>query len=208
VGGRVGARKLPPALAAKAARVVRSAWDPLRFPWIRLDRPATATERDAAIRWTAGLWAVERVRTLRRASSSRSQESSVRGALQQAGWNEVERSAIRVLDDLSRGAYMREVRLAEEKCDIPIRLYDGRLLALECKVSNSAVNSYKRLNREVVDKAAKWRSAFGDQVVTGAVLGGVYKFDNLLAAQDEAHILLLWDHDLVPLVKFITAARV
>lgn len=42
----------------------------------------------------------------------------------------------------------------------------------ECKVSNSKVNSHKRLNHEAVDKVAKWEDAFGRQCVPGAVLQG------------------------------------
>ncbi|MGH2771058.1 MAG: XamI family restriction endonuclease [Actinomycetota bacterium] len=56
-------------------------------------------------------------------------------------------------------------------------------MALECKVSNSALNSVKRLIRETGGKARSWRNAFGLQIVTGAVLAGVYKLGNLLDAQ-------------------------
>jgi hypothetical protein len=87
-----------------------------------------------------------------------------------------------------------------------VRLRDGRILALECKVSNSAVNSFKRFNREITDKAAKWRLSFGDQVVPAAVLAGVYKLENLCDAQDEG-VTIFWDHDLAPLVDFVSSSR-
>ena len=38
------------------------------------------------------------------------------------------------------------------KRDVPVRLRDGRLLAIECKVSNGAKNSWKRLNREIAGR--------------------------------------------------------
>lgn len=81
---------------------------------------------------------------------------------------------------------------------------DGRLLALECKVSNSSINSVKRLNRETGDKARNWRSAFGRQVITGAVLAGVYKLGNLISAQDDPGIVIFWEHDLAPLRDFVS----
>jgi len=209
-GGHVSAGRLRGEFARKVAGVVQAAWDPIRFPWLQDGRAPRSHEREAAINWTAGLWAVEQLRTRRRSASSREQERRVADVLTAAGWNELrhdEVGPIRVIDDLRRGTFTRERLLAEEKCDLPVRLSDGRLLALECKVSNSAVNSYKRLNREIGDKAAKWNRAFGDQVVTGAVLAGVYKLANLSAAQDNSGIAIFWDHDLGALRDFVSAAR-
>jgi hypothetical protein len=37
--------------------------------------------------------------------------------------------------------------------------------------------------RETVGKAQEWRRAYGEQVVTAAVLGGVFKVSSLVAAQ-------------------------
>lgn len=206
VGERVTRSRLDAAVAAKVASVIRAARDPVRFPWLLGERGPTQHEREAAIRWTAGLWAVEQLRTKRRIDSSREQEGLVASTLSNAGWNEVPRTeagSIQVPDDLRRGTFSRETQLAGEKCDLPVRLFDGRLLALECKVSNSAVNSYKRLNREIGDKAAKWNRAFGDQVVTGAVLDGVFKLSNLMDAQDRSRIAIFWEHDIRSLVDFV-----
>ena len=110
------------------------------------------------------------------------------------------------LDELPRGSYGRETNVAGSKCDISVRLRDGRLLAIECKVSNSAINSVKRLIRETGGKSRHWRAQFGVQVVTAAVLAGVYKLGNLLDAQDNYGVAIFWEHNLQPLAEFISAA--
>lgn len=155
VEGSLSRRSIHPDLAEKAASVLRAVWDPMRFPWLTKNRAPKRAERDAAISWTAGIWAVEQLRTLRRTESSRRQEELVVQALSKAGFEEQPRlRALTNLDDLPRGSFTRETNLAGSKCDIPARLRDGRLLAIECKVSNSALNSVKRLIRETEENLA------------------------------------------------------
>lgn len=187
--------------------VIRPMWDPIRFPWVETQRPPTPQERAAAIEWTTGIWAIERVRTRRRVQSSHDQEEKVADALAAAGFQQVARRRIDRLDELERGSFSREAVLAGSKCDLPVRLGDGRLLALECKVSNSALNSVKRLIRETGGKARTWRNAFGLQVMTGAVLAGVYKLGNLVQAQEDYEVSIFWEHDLRPLIEFVSATR-
>lgn len=85
-------------------------------------------------------------------------------------------------------------------------LWDLRTMAIECKVSNSAVNSIKRLNNDAESKAKTWRNNFGTQVVPAAVLGGVYDLINLQHAQ-ENELSLFWGHDLEKLVAWIETTR-
>jgi hypothetical protein len=204
VGAKLG-RRLDAVLAQRVADVVRSAWDPVRFPWLVASRRPARHEREAAINWTAGIWAVEKLRTLRRTESSRRQEAAVAAALREAAYQQAPRiRLIRTLDEIARGTFCPEAIVAGSKCDVPVRMRDGRLLALECKVSNSSINSVKRLNRETGDKARNWRSAFGRQVITGAVLAGVYKLGNLISAQDDPGIVIFWEHDLAPLRDFVS----
>jgi len=111
------------------------------------------------------------------------------------------------LDDVARGHFTREIILAGSKCDVAVRLHDGRLLALEAKVSNSELNSIKRLIRETGGKARVWDRAFGEQVVTGAVLSGVFKLRHLIDAQDKHGLAIFWEHDLSPLSEFVQRVR-
>ena len=100
----------------------------------------------------------------------------------------------------------REVLLAGDKCDVLVRLRDGRLLAIECKVSNTAINSYKRLIRETGGKANRWRTSFGDlNLMTAAVLAGVFTLNNLLRAQKEYGMSIFWQHRLEALTEFVSA---
>ncbi|MGI8913480.1 MAG: XamI family restriction endonuclease [Chloroflexota bacterium] len=68
------------------------------------------------------------------------------------------------------------------------------------------VNSYKRLNHEVGNKAASWTRAFGQGVIPAAVLDGVFKLENLERAQTSG-IAIFWERDLQPLTDFVLAAR-
>ena len=205
IGGKIGAKKPSEDRAAQAAKIIRSAWDPLRFPWIEAKRSPTEGERRTAILWTASIWAIEAMRTLKRNESSQQQEDLVSRTLEGAGYTRVPRRRIQHLDDLERGSFTRESLLGSQKSDLPVRLHDGRLLAIECKVSNSAINSRKRLNKEVGANAAHWRENFGAQVVTAAVLTGVYSLSNLILAQDHQGITIFWAHDLSPLSAFVQA---
>ncbi len=203
VGGNLGTRKPDAGRARAASRIIRSAWDPIRFPWLLEDRAPDDSERATAILWTASIWAIESMRTQQRNTSARAQEATVSHALSSAGLRELPPRLLQALEDLERGTFTRECRLGDHKCDRPVRLRDGRLLAIECKVSNSAVNSKKRLNNDVGAKAAAWRKSYGEQVIPAAVLAGVYSLGNLLAAQHHDGITLFWAHDLAPLIDFV-----
>ncbi len=59
-------------------------------------------------------------------------------------------------------------------------------MPIECKVSNSATKSIKRLNNDAAVKAVSWRTDLGAaNVVPPAVLSGVYKLRNLIDAQEK-----------------------
>lgn len=197
--------RMPPAEALAA--LFGSLLDPLRFPWVAAGRTPTPEERRAAVRWTAGLWAVEVFRTSRRKEESREQELSVVRIVQEAGYALQGKSrSIDRPDMVEIGNFTREVVLGGLKCDLSVRLRDGRLMAIECKVSNSELNSVKRLIREAGGKARQWQHLFGQQVVTSAVLRGVFKPATVLDAQESYGLFIFWEHDLSPLRKFLKAA--
>lgn len=206
IGGSLSVKAPDVERAERAAKIVRTAWDPLRFPWLAANRPATHVERETAIKWTASIWAIESMRTYRRNTSARKQERKVAQALEAVGFQPLAPRRIDALEQLPKGSFTRECRIGDHKSDIPVRLNDGRLLAIECKVSNSAVNSKKRLNNDAGAKAADWKKAFGAQVITAVVLSGVYSLGNLVAAQEHQDIIIFWAHDLRRLTEFVTAA--
>ncbi len=203
-GGNVSSRKkIDPELASKAVEAIEAFLDPFRFSWLSSHKKPTKSTIQAAIDWTTSLWAVEKCKTARRGESSALQEKKVAAEFRSAGLQELQGiRRIESLDELPRAHFTSEIILGVGKADLAVRLNDGRLLAVECKVSNSALNSVKRLNRETVGKAERWRTLYGQQVITAAVLAGVFKVSNLMEAQG-AGLFIFWEHELTPLREFV-----
>ena len=182
--------------------------DPKRFPWIAEGREAREAERTIATVASATLATAQRVQTKRRNDAKSYQEEAVKMVLRSMDFDEVERRDIPLLRDApAPGEFCPESKLGDSRADLVVGLFDRRILALECKVSNSEVNSFKRVNHEAAGKARAWIAAFGQrQVVPGAVLSGVFKPDNLATAQNEG-LALFWLHRLDDLREFIEATR-
>jgi len=170
-----------PELVERIVRIVLDAIDRRRFPWVSERLDATESDRVAAVIATAALMATRRIETQRRNDAKTEQENRVDGALSGAGFNGVKRRRVKTFTDApSPGTFCAESSLGKRKADFIVGLWDRRVMAIECKVSNSATNSVKRLNNDAAAKAKAWRDAFGqDQVVPTAVLSGVYKLHNL-----------------------------
>jgi hypothetical protein len=189
--------------------VVRMALDRRRFPWVVEERDPTETEKNAAVLASAALMATQRVGTARRSKGKKAQEAMVSGALTAAGLARVAKRKVATIADAPEpGQFCDESYLGNRKADFIVRLWDNRIMPVECKVSNSATNSVKRLNNDAAAKAEAWLKDFGTrQVVPAAVLGGVYKLHNLKDAQDRG-LTLFWAHDLKELTDWIETTRV
>jgi hypothetical protein len=195
-------------LAQSVVLVIEHALDADRFPWLFESprRTPTEEEREIALRWTAGLMTAQQVQTGRRGEASKRQEDAIRQLLLSLGFAQQAARRVNAIEDLGPGTFCAEVRVVAPKCDIPIRLRDGRLLLIECKVSNSEVNSIKRLIHECGNKARIWTNAFGSEAIPAAVLAGVFKLTNLREAQESRGIAIFWEHDLTPLATFLQNA--
>lgn len=85
--------------------------------------------------------ATQRLGTERRNTGKNVQEQQVDDALLQAGLVKVPRRHVKTAMDLpDAGRFCGESRLGNRKADFIVRLWDHRILAIECKVSNSATN--------------------------------------------------------------------
>ena len=179
------------------AAVVKQGLDRRRFPWVKENWGPSEAQRNAAVLASAALMATQRLATERRTEEKRRQGQEVHDALKAADMKEVEPRRIGVLSQApGPGQFCGEGLLGDRKADIVVGLWDGRRLPVECKVSNSATNSVKRLNNDAAAKAVHWQEQFGRvQVVPAAVLSGIYKLHNLQHAQ-EAGPCLFWAHDL------------
>jgi XamI restriction endonuclease len=197
------------AYADDSAEVINLVIDPVRFPWISEGRHPSETERNAAVLATVVLLAAQRVGTSARRQTSRRQEAAVASALSSCGYElDESRDKIMIVDGLERGKYSKERILGNAKCDVPLRLRDGRLLAIECKVSIGPKNGWKRINRETGGKAEAWRTHFGAaQVITAVVMDGVFDLGCLRQAQNQQGVVLFWEHHLEELASFISEAE-
>lgn len=201
--------KNDPAAAKRVRDIVLAVLDRHRFPWIGEQRSATPAERLSAIAASTALAAAREVETKRRGTSKDIQEQAVKATLTAEGYKEVAKRPIPMLTTApAPGEFCGESEIAGTRADVVVRLHDGRVLAIECKVSNSGVNSYKRLIHEAAGKATTWYRVLGTaQIVPAAVLSGVFTTSNLLKAQNEKEVFLFWTHRLADLADFVRNAR-
>lgn len=198
-----------PYQARSVLRTLIQTIDPFRFPWVEAGRRPSPAEWKAAIMATAALMTAQRVATTRRNTSKDDQEGAVKDYLREVVGlsEEAPRDILTLRDAPATGSFCGESKVAGRKADVVVSLFDGRLLLIECKVSNSALNSVKRLNNDAGSKAAKWVEQLGSaQVVPAAMLSGVFKVRNLMQAQDQ-HLSLYWAHRLEDLGAFVSATR-
>jgi hypothetical protein len=186
------------------ARVI----DPHRFPWIVNGSMPTTQQKEAALLASSVLLAAQRVATERRMDVKARQEQEVKNYLNTIGYQEVPPVEINtIMNGPQGGEFCAECKLGDRKADVVLRLNDSRLMAIECKVSNSATNSVKRLNNDAAAKARHWLQIFGTmQVVPSAMLAGVFKVINLKQAQSQG-LAIFWSHDLTKLGEFIESTN-
>ncbi len=197
-----------PEMARRVIDTVLIGLDRQRFPWVVEGREPVANEREAAALASAALMATQHLSTMRRSEGKNRQEDAVRDALRANQFDEVPTRVIVTLTDApAAGEFCRECMFGSRKADFVIGLWDGRKMPLECKVSNSATNSVKRLNNDAAVKAGIWISEFGTaQTVPAAMLSGVFKRHNLEQAQDQ-DLTLFWAYALDIFIDWIERAR-
>jgi len=197
-----------PEMARRVVDTIMLGLDRRRFPWVSEDREPTDAERETAIVATAALIATQKVQTWRRNKAKVEQEEAVAEVLKQNGFTQVSTRAIQNISHFpDMGEFCRESDFGGRKADLIVRLWDGRVLPIECKVSNSSTNSVKRLNNDAAAKAEVWIGKFGtSNVVPAVVLSGVFKIHNLENAQTRG-LTLFWAHRLDALISFIESTR-
>jgi hypothetical protein len=196
-----------PEVANRVVEILIRTVDPKRFPWIAEHREPNESEKDAAILASAALLTAQKIATIRRNESKTAQERAVKDYLSHIGFKEMLRRHIRNMGDAPEiGEFCGESKVGTRKADIAVRIYDGRLMLIECKVSNSSLNSVKRINNDAAVKAVQWLREFGtENVIPVAVIRGVFNVANLLQAQSNG-LALYWSHRLEDLGNFVTDA--
>lgn len=202
--------EIQPDLLARLVETIQAGLDPRRFPWLIDAREPTDRERHAAVVASSSLMAMRRTETARRNEGKAAQEEDVRQALLQYGLDQVfvPGNTIANLSQAPKvGTFTTEVTLGSRKADFVVGLWDQRIMAIECKVSNSSLNSVKRLNNDAAAKAEVWTRDFGTlNIVPAAVLSGVYKLHSLDDAQRRG-LALYWAHRLADLTEWIERTR-
>ncbi|WP_167241078.1 XamI family restriction endonuclease [Massilia genomosp. 1] len=195
--------------AEEVVDLIRQTIDPKRFPWLSTKTAATSQELHVAKVATAVAATIQRVQTKRRGDEKKDLEGSVVRLLDALKFTRIPtpRTPILSTEDLPRpGEYMTSATLGNDNGDCVIGLYDRRRLVVECKSSNSEINSRKRLNKEVVKDARNWDSQFGAQILTAVALRGVFKPNYVYEAQ-ETPIMIFWAHRLEDLEIFIESTK-
>lgn len=198
-----------PESAKRIRDIVFRILDPHRFPWIGENRDPLPEERAAAIVASSALVAARKVETFRRNDAKDRQENKVKDLLLAIGFEQVKKHDIPNASRAPKpGQFMGETPLAGAKADVVATLFDGRIMAIECKVSNSAVNSYKRIVHDTGGKATIWHREIGRaNVVAAAVMNGVFSPNNLESVQNDKDVALFWDHRLDDLKDFIATTK-
>jgi hypothetical protein len=197
-----------PALTARIVDLILLALDRRRFPWVSENREPSEAEKLAAVIASAGLIATQRLGTARRHQGKKAQEQQVEDALLKRGFTKVPtRPVLASAQGPGVGEFCGESMFGTRKADFIVRLWDQRLMPLECKVSNSALNSVKRLNNDAAAKATAWLVDFGTtQIVPAAVITGVYKLTKLQDAQQRG-LTIFWAYKLPAMLDWIDSTK-
>ena len=92
---------------------------------------------------------------------------------------------------------------ANKEVDIACGIASNLILAMECKVSNDATNSVKRVS-DVIDKVKAWKDSWGDFIQTAALLQGVISYKDVVRLLN-LDVGVFWSHDLQPFADWLEA---
>lgn len=171
-----------------------------RFPWLQENRPPTLA--------TVTLAAASKILTQRRSDERVELEDQLHNLLR-ANLIEIAPKPIANIrsDGPQPGEFMRNALVGQHGADAIVGLYDYRLLCIECKASNSEINSRKRLNKEVGADAKEWLGSFGENnIVPATAIRGVFKAEYVKQAQ-EVPVAIFWSHRLGDLLDFIDSTK-
>lgn len=194
--------------ADKIGKILFGIRDLKRFPWLQENRPPTLEELIRAQLATVTLAAASKILTQRRSDERVELENQLHNLLR-ANLIEIPPQPIVNIrsDGPQPGEFMRNALVGQHGADAIVGLYDYRLLCIECKASNSEINSRKRLNKEVGADAKAWLGSFGENnIVPAAAIRGVFKAEYVKQAQ-EVPVAIFWSHRLEDLIDFIESTK-
>lgn len=203
-GGRVS--------PASVDAVVQAVWarrDRHLTRWVDTGRLPTRQEIRRLLFSIGSLLAAQQLGTSRRNRRAAEQEGAVTRLLIDRGWTRLPSRQIDARAALPAMHFMHKTRFATttqpQEVDIACGLGGTVVLAMECKVTNDATNSVKRIN-DVLKKSASWRAHWGSFVRTAALLQGVIKPEDVHRLL-EAQVEVFWSHDLDRLSDWLDQHR-
>lgn len=198
--------------------------DPIRFPWVADQREPTGRELRAAIDSTVTMHAAQSLQTERR-GHGRIVEQRLETRLTELGFVKISgkgRKAKKGDEDPSSPLLPPRGRITQpshhptypyfygecvvygRKVDMFIALATGRMIALEAKDSSSGLNSTKRLLNDTAAKAQHYSDEAGKNIISVALLSGVFKLSDLKTAQNRG-LYLVWAHNMDGFIEWIRA---
>lgn len=199
--------------------------DPFRFPWVAAGRSPSKRELRAAIQTTMTMHAAQALQTERR-GYGRIVEQRLETRLVELGFIKVsgqpKQQKKSLKPALATPAYPPRGRITQpthhpnfphfygectvygRKVDMFIALATGRMIALEAKDSSSSLNSTKRLLNDTAAKAKHYAAEAGKNIISVALLSGVFKLSDLKAAQDSG-LFLVWAHNSDGFIEWVKA---
>lgn len=175
-------------------------------PWVDANRPPLKREIRRLLWTIAPLIASQQVQTLQRNRAAAKQEMAVISLLTSKRWDKQQASLLDTRAALGSKQFMHKTRYATatataQEVDIALGIGNTFVLAMECKVSNDATNSVKRIN-DVLKKSIAWKTHWGSFVKTAALLQGVIAAKDVYRLIDEG-VEVFWSHDLTAFEEWL-----
>lgn len=196
--------------------------DPYRFPWIASSRAPSKAEIRNAISTTGVLQASQSLQTERR-GYGRLVEKRLETRLTELGFLKISGRTKKTAEAVASSTspvypeagkitqpshhptfphFYGECTVYGRKVDLFIALKTGRMVALEAKDSSSGLNSTKRLLNDTAAKAKHYTDEAGKNIISVALLSGVFKVADLVKAQ-KSGLYLVWAHNLDEFIEWI-----
>ncbi|UWQ31304.1 XamI family restriction endonuclease [Leisingera sp. M527] len=168
-------------------------------PWLDEQRLPTQVEKALIVERIVSFIAPKLTETQKRNRLSNDQENAVIQLLKGLGWTQAKSFLIDELSLIKPRTFLHKARFATattnaQEVDIACGLKQGIVAAMECKVTNDATNSVKRVN-DILKKAKAWKDHWGSFVETAALLQGVIKPSDVQRLTDDG-VMVFWSHDL------------
>lgn len=202
-------KRLSDAAALEFANEFQARRDVFLTPWLAGNANPTRRQIKRVVDTLTPMISSQIFNTVRRNRLSDEQEAAVETMLGGKGWPRVASATVSSPADIAPAHYMRKTRCvasasgATKEVDIACGVRTTLLLAMECKVSNDATNSVKRVS-DVLDKAKSWQTHWGHFIQTAALLQGVIAYKDV-ARLLEANVRVFWSHDLQALSDWLDA---